>query len=135
MDHPRRAGPSIGGGADYDVTLLSCLPDDGWRRRIVAAGVEVDFDVFEPLLKHLAGALEGDIAAMCAAPDEADGCVVERLRSFVDLCEEFMRPRCCATGLRTSSKCICSRLLRKDNSSVLALILHGTGFGDIKSAI
>ena len=34
--HPRRARPSIRGGADHHVALLGGLPDDGRRGRVVA---------------------------------------------------------------------------------------------------
>ena len=57
VDHPRRAGPSIGCRADYDVAFAGGLLDDGGRRGVVAAGVEVDGDVFEAFLEHFAGTL------------------------------------------------------------------------------
>ena len=37
VDHPRRTSTSVGCGAYYGVTLLSRLPDDVGRSRVVAA--------------------------------------------------------------------------------------------------
>ena len=57
-----------GGSADDDIALLACLLHDMRRRRIIAAGIEVDLDVFKPLLEHLSCSLQGNVAAVGAAP-------------------------------------------------------------------